>query len=53
MRAEFSDDVLRLTVDGWFGGGLFGRPRVEEDGDEHVAHDVHAGAGSGDDPVHG
>jgi len=25
---------------------------VEEDGDEHVAHDVHAGASTGDDPIH-
>ncbi len=27
-------------------------PGVEQDGHEHVAHDVHAGTGAGDDPIH-
>ncbi len=33
-------------------GGWYDAPCIEEDGDQHVAHDVHARAGSGDDPIH-
>src|SRR5262245_24821501 len=56
-----SSGWLRLRGIGDFGFGLkrdwFGRgcdtPYIEEDGDQHVAQDVDAGAGSGDDPIYG
>jgi hypothetical protein len=41
---------LRLKRD-WFGGGC-DMPYIEEKGDQHVAQDVHARAGSGNDPIH-
>ena len=33
-------------------GRWYDTPCIEEDGDQHVAHDVHARASSGDDPIH-